>query len=303
MSNYIVFGENTNQNNDYVIFGDSTNDLTQEIIEKHGLFNIPLRFRMKEKDYVNYPDNRELDPKEFYDMVRAGELATTSLINSFDFTQNFEPVLQSGKDILYLCFSSGLSGSYQQSLLASEDLIEKYPDRKIICLNTLCASMGEGLITYLAALKKEEGKTITEVAEYVDSIIHSLCHYVVVDDLQHLKRGGRVSTATAVVGTLLGIKPILHVNDEGKLVNIDKVRGRAAGVQYIFNKMEELSVNPSEQTIFISHGDCEDDAKALAEKIKAKWNVKDIKINFIGPVVGTHSGPGTLALFFLGKHR
>jgi len=257
---------------------------------------------MDGKDYKNYSDNRELSPKDFYAALREGKTASTSLVNSYAFYEFFKPFLKDGKDVLYIGFSSGLSASFEQSKMAAKQLSEEFPDRKIICIDSLCASMGEALLAYYAAVEKQNGKSIEEVAEFMRGLVPKLCHWFTVDDLQHLKRGGRVSAAAAAVGTLLSIKPILHVNNAGKLIPKEKIRGRKKSIEALFSKMKENIENPISQTVFISHGDCIEDAEYLKE-LTLTLGVKKVVIGYIGPVIGAHSGPGTVALFFVGKER
>lgn len=286
---------------DYVIFSDSCSDLTPEIIKEIDVRIIPMKFTVKGASYENYPDERELSSHEFYDMVRGGEMPTTSQINATEFIDIFEPLLQEGKDILYIAFSSGLSGTYNNSCIAAAELQEKYPQRRMITVDSLAASMGEGLLVYLAAKKREEGLEIEELAKWVEENRNHLCHWFTVDDLNHLKRGGRVSSAAALFGTMLGIKPVLHVDDEGHLIPVSKVRGRKASLDALVKEMEKTVTDA--QTVFISHGDSLDDVKYVAEQVKSKFQPKEIRLNNIGPVIGAHSGPGTIALFFLGAHK
>ena len=288
---------------DYVIITDSCCDLSEQLANDAGLYVIPMVMTISGKEYKNYLDEREISSKAFYDRLRAGETASTSALNMDTFLSVFGEFLEQGKDILYLAFSSGLSGTYHVSTLAAEELAQKYPESRIFCCDTLCASMGEGLLVYLAGKKKQSGASIEEVRDFVEQNKLNLCHWFTVDDLNHLKRGGRVSATTAFVGSLLNIKPVLHVDDEGHLINVGKARGRRAAVSSLFEHMKETAVNPSEQTVFISHGDCEEDALALKEMIGKEFSPKEIQINPIGPVIGAHSGPGTLALFFLGSKR
>ncbi len=288
---------------DYVIITDSCCDLSEQLANDAGLYVIPMVMTISGKEYKNYLDEREISSKAFYDRLRAGETASTSALNMDTFLSVFGEFLEQGKDILYLAFSSGLSGTYHVSTLAAEELAQKYPESRIFCCDTLCASMGEGLLVYLAGKKKQSGASIEEVRDFVEQNKLNLCHWFTVDDLNHLKRGGRVSATTAFVGSLLNIKPVLHVDDEGHLINVGKARGRRAAVSSLFEHMKETAVNPSEQTVFISHGDCEEDAVALKEMIEKEFSPKEIQINPIGPVIGAHSGPGTLALFFLGTKR
>ncbi|MCI9272423.1 MAG: DegV family protein [Clostridiales bacterium] len=288
---------------EYVIITDSTTDLSPEMVRQLELEIIPLQFVMEGHTYLNYPDGRELSEKNFYEMLRNQKVATTVQVNASRFLERFEPILQQGKDILYIAFSSGLSGTYGSAIMAREELKEKYPDRQVLVSDSLSASMGEGLLVYHAVMEKRKGKSIQEVFEWVEQNKRNLCHWFTVDDLNHLKRGGRVSSATALLGTMLGIKPVLHVDDEGHLINVSKVRGRRQSLQAMVDKMKQTCVNAEEQVVFISHGDCIEDAQALAEMVRSAMKVKEIVIHYIGPVIGAHSGPGTVALFFLGDHR
>lgn len=287
----------------YVIISDSSTDLTTELVKETGVEIIPLTFLIDGKSYFNYTDEREISTKDFYNLLRDGKVVTTGQVNVNTFLDVFEKHLQEDKDILYIAFSSGLSGTCNSAKIAAKELSHKYHKRKIIVIDSLCASMGEGLLVYLASLKKKEGQSIEEVAKWVQSNKFNLCHWFTVDDLFFLKRGGRVSAAAAVMGTALGIKPVLHVDDEGHLIPVSKVRGRKKSLDALVEQMEKSAIDPQNQTIFISHGDCEQDAEYLAKEIKNKFKVKDIKINNVGPVIGAHSGPGTMALFFLGTQR
>lgn len=287
----------------YRIITDSTGDLTPELIRDLQLTVIPMEFTIDGKSYRNYPDGHEMSAKAFYHLLRAGKTSTTAQINAHEFMEWADPILQAGEDILYLAFSSGLSGTCQSAYLAKEELSARYPDRKIYVVDSLAASMGEGLLAYYASRMQMEGKTIDEVYQWLqDNKLH-LCHWFTVDDLNHLKRGGRVSSAAALFGTMLGIKPVLHVDDAGHLIPVAKIRGRRQSLDSLVAHMEQTVINPEEQVIFISHGDCEKDAQYVADQIRARWNVKEIVLNEIGPVIGTHSGPGTVALFFLGSKR
>ncbi|MCR4924971.1 MAG: DegV family protein [Clostridiales bacterium] len=289
--------------NDFVIMTDSSGDLPQNLIDELSLEVLPLSVSVDGKQYYNYPDGREISFEDFYKQVRDGADAKTSAVNVDQFIEVMEKILKEGKDVLYLGFSSGLSGTYSASTVAAEDLREKYPDRKIYTVDTLAASMGQGLLVYLAAKEKEKGKSIDEVRDFAENNKLNLVHWFTVNDLFHLKRGGRVSATTAVVGTMLNIKPVLHVDNEGKLINVAKAKGRKASIRALLEKMKETATNPQEQTIFISHGDCYEEAKELADMIKEEIGVKEVVINFIGPVIGAHAGPGTIALFFVGKER
>ena len=288
---------------EYVLITDSSADLSQEMVQELGVTVLPLSFTIQGKTYRNYPDNREMDLPLFYDMLRAGELATTSAVNVAEYTQAMEPILQEGKDVLILAFSSGLSSTYQASVLAAGELREKYPDRKIYTVDTLCASLGQGLLVYLAAQEQRKGKSIEEVRDWAEETKLHLCHQFTVDDLHFLKRGGRISATTAVVGSMLQIKPVLHVDNEGHLINIGKARGRQASLKALVDKMEKTVTEEGRKTVFISHGDCRKDAVTVADMVRERFGTQDIRINFVGPVIGAHSGPGTLALFYLGTER
>ena len=288
---------------EFVLMTDSSADLSQEMVQELGVTVLPLSFTIQGKVYRNYPDNREMDLPLFYDMLRAGELATTSAVNVAEYTQAVEPILQEGKDVLILAFSSGLSSTYQASVLAAEELREKYPDRKIYTVDTLCASMGQGLLVYLAVQEQRKGRSIEEVRDWAESTKLHLCHQFTVDDLHFLKRGGRISATTAVVGSMLQIKPVLHVDNEGHLINIGKARGRQASLKALVDKMEKTVTEEGRKTVFISHGDCRKDAVTVADMVRERFGTQDIRINYVGPVIGAHSGPGTLALFYLGTER
>ena len=288
---------------DYIIVTDSSCDLTPELAAETQIEVIPLQLTMEGKEYRNLLDGSDLDSKAFYAKLRGGVTASTSAINPDVFSEAFKKILNEGKDILYLGFSSGLSSTFHASTIAAEELMQEYPDSKIYCVDTLAASLGQGLLVYLAAEKKKEGAAIEEVRDFVEQNKLHLCHWFTVDDLNHLKRGGRVSATTALVGTMLNIKPILHVDDEGHLINVGKVRGRKASIESMLTHMKESAINPSEQTVYISHGDCEEDALTLKAMVEKEFSPKRIEINTIGPVIGAHSGPGTLAIFFLGDKR
>ena len=288
---------------EFVLMTDSSADLSQEMVQELGVTVLPLSFTIQGKVYRNYPDNREMDLPLFYDMLRAGELATTSAVNVAEYTQAVEPILQEKKDVLILAFSSGLSSTYQASVLAAEELREKYPDRKIYTVDTLCASLGQGLLVYLAVQEQRKGRSIEEVRDWAESTKLNLCHQFTVDDLHFLKRGGRISATTAVVGSMLQIKPVLHVDNEGHLINIGKARGRQASLKALVDKMEKTVTEEGMKTVFISHGDCRKDAVTVADMVRERFGTQDIRINFVGPVIGAHSGPGTLALFYLGTER
>ena len=288
---------------EYVILTDSSADLTAELAAELGVEVIPLSFTMEDKTYFNYPDNRDIDPADFYARLRGGAMATTAAVNVADYTEAMEPILKEGKDVLVLAFSSGLSATCHSAQIAAGELMEQYPDRKVYVVDTLCASLGQGLLVWYAANLKKQGKTMEEVRDWTEEHKLNLCHWFTVDDLHFLKRGGRISAATAVLGSMLHIKPVLHVDDEGHLINMGKARGRGASLTALVDHMEETAIDPASQVVFISHGDCLADAEKVAGDVKKRLGVKEVVINHVGPVIGAHSGPGTLALFFLGSRR
>ena len=288
---------------DFKILTDSCGDLSPALITQLELDVFPMFFHLGGKDYQNYPDDRELSNRVFYDNLRDGQVATTVAVNPAQWSDLARPHLEAGKDILILAFSSGLSTTYQSACLAAEELREEFPDRKIEVVDSLCASMGEGLFCYHVARKRQSGATLEETKEYALSIRLQLCHWFTVDDLHFLKRGGRVSSTAALVGTMLQIKPVLHVDDEGHLIPVTKVRGRKAALNQLVKEMEATATDPENQTVFISHGDCIEDAQYVKKLIQEKMGTRNIILNPIGPVIGAHSGPGTVALFFLGSKR
>ena len=284
----------------YQIITDSCCDFPTPMYETLGLSYVPLsvEFRGEIND-----DKNDDSLKELYEGLRAGEPARTSAVNPSRWEEAMEPVLAAGQDVLVLAFSSGLSTTYQSAVIAAEELGEKYPDRVIRVVDTLCASMGQGLLVWYACKKRDAGMSLEELYGWVmDNRLH-LCHWFTVDDLMYLKRGGRISAATALVGTMLQIKPLLHVDDEGRLISMAKARGRKAAIDAMVRKAQELGAGYDNSTMFISHGDCREDAEYLARQLKETCGVKEVVISYVGAVIGSHSGPGTLALFFLGTHR
>ena len=289
--------------NDYIIITDANTDLTPQMVEELEIAVMPMQFSILGKDYLLYPDNREMDIKEFYDLLRKGNMAATAQLNPNDIIQAFTPYLEEGKDLIYIAFSSGLSGTYASARMAKDELCRLFPKRKIIIVDSLAASMGEGLLVWHAVRQKRAGLDIEQLEQWVLDNRNHLCHWFTVDDLHHLKRGGRVSSATAVIGSALGIKPVLHVDDQGHLIPVKKVRGRRQSLDALVDMMQQTAVDPKRQTVFISHGDALDDARYVEKRVRDAFKCKDIHINYIGPVIGTHSGPGTVALFFLGTHK
>lgn len=281
----------------YHIFAESSSDLSKKQLGEYNIHCIEMEFMHEEKAYTS----NDVSIKEFYDMMRDGAHMTTSAANVSAYTAAFTPILEAGEDVLLLSFSSGLSCSYNNAQLAAEELSEKYPDRKIIVIDTLCASLGHGLIAYLTSKKRDEGASISEAAAYATELIPHLCHSFTVETLKYLHRGGRVSAATAVAGSVLGIKPVMFMNDEGKLIACGKVRGRKASLEALADKLKTHAIDPKNQTVFISQADCMDDARVLENMVKPY--VKEVIIGDIGPLIGSHAGPGTVALFFVGDER
>lgn len=289
--------------NDYTIITDSSCDLPDSLVKELELEVLPLAFIMDGKTYRNYPDNREMSPKDFYNKEREGVMATTNAVNVGEASDAIESVLKQGRDVLVLAFSSGLSTTCNSFQIAAGDLAEQYPDRKVYVVDTLCASLGQGMFVYQAAKLRQAGKSMEEVRDWAEQNKLRQCHWFTVNDLFFLKKGGRVSAATAVVGTMLQIKPVLHVDNEGHLINVAKARGRKASLTALVDKVGELAEDPASQTMFISNSDCAEEAQYVADQIKAKYGTEEIIINSIGPVIGAHTGPGCVALFFMGKHR
>lgn len=284
----------------YQIITDSGCDLPLEMRQQLdvNMVSLTLQFRGKELQ-----DSVGEDITSLYEGLRAGEVASTSAVNPDTWSGIMEAALQAGKDVLVLAFSSGLSTTYQSAVIASQDLKEKYPQRSIRVVDTRSASLGQGLLVWYACQKRDEGMTLDQLADWVEETKYRLCHWFTVDDLMYLKRGGRVSAATAIVGTMLGIKPVLHMDDEGHLINVGKVRGRKASIEALAEKLGQLGLPGQNKKVFICHGDCLEDAKQLEAIVKEQYGVEEAFIGYTGAVIGSHSGPGTLALFFLGEKR
>lgn len=287
----------------YKIVTDSCANLTDEQIKEYGVEIISLKYRIGDKEYDSYIKGRPTDHAETYKLLREKAMITTTLASREDCDKVIPAILEGGEDVLIIAFSSGLSGTCQNIRLAAEDYKELYPDRKIIVVDSLCASLGEGMLVHYCAKLQKEGKTIEEVALWAEENKGSICHIFTIEDLFFLKRGGRLSGAGAVVGTLIGIKPMLHTADDGKLYVTGKVRGRKASMDALVNSLEEQGKDIDGQDIFIVHGDCEDDALYVGNEIKKKYGIKNIVYNMIDPVIAAHAGPGTLAVFFLGNKR
>lgn len=288
---------------DYVIMTDSCCDMTSALAEELELSVLPLSLHMGDAVYRNWLDGREIGFQEFYAKIRSGQLATTSAVSVGEFAAEMRKILSAGKNILCINFSSALSATYQSAAIAAADLAEEFPDRKILVVDSLCASLGQGLLVYLCAQERRKGRSLEEVHTFAEETKGKVCHWFTVDDLNHLKRGDRISAATALFGTMLSIKPVMHVDDGGHLVPVSKARGRKSSLLALVDQMEATAIDPASQTVFISHGDCEGDALFVAGEITRRFGTRDIRLNYVGPVIGNHSGPGTLALFFLGTKR
>ena len=284
----------------YKIITDSGCDFTKEKYAELGLAVAPLMVNFRGE---SYPDRNDESLKDLYAGLRAGEVSTTAAVNPEQWAEAMEPVLKADEDVLVLAFSSGLSTSYQSAEIAAGDLREQYPDRTILVVDSLCASLGQGLLAYYACKKRDEGLDLQELYQWLLNNRLHLCHWFTVDDLMYLKRGGRINAATAIMGTMLSIKPVLHVDDEGHLVNVGKARGRRASIQAMAKKVGGLAEGYDNSVMFISHGDCPEDAEYLRSLLESQYGVKEVYINYVGAVIGSHSGPGTLALFFMGQHR
>lgn len=288
----------------YTIVTDSSCNLPEELIDELELEVLPLVFMIDDTQYQSYLKGEVTDLKQFYTMMREGKVITTSLPNLSDAEDLFESIFKNGNDILYLGFSSGLSGTYEGMRTIGNTLAERYPERTFISVDTLAASVGQGLVVYYAAKKKQAGASLDEVAQWVTDNRLNLAHWFTVDDLMFLYRGGRVSRTAAFAGSLLNIKPVLHVDDEGLLIPMEKTRGRKKSIQALVSHMEETGNAPlKDQLIGISHGDCIEDVEYLQKLITEKFGVTNYLVNYVDPVIGAHSGPGTLALFFLASGR
>lgn len=284
----------------FKIVTDTTADLPESYLKEHDIECLFLPYMMEGTTYLKEND---MDVKEFYEKVRNGSMPTTSQVNPDQAEKCFRRIVQTHKEILYIAFSSGLSGTYNSGMIAANAVMEDYPDVKIVVIDSLAASLGEGLLVYKAVQLRDCGMTLDEVTKYVEKNKLNICHIFTVDDLFHLQRGGRVSKTTAIVGTLANIKPILHVDEQGHLTMIGKIRGRRKALTELVNLMEKSIGSIENDIVFISHGDCVEDAEYVAKCVKERFNIEAVLINYVGQTVGAHSGPGTLALFFMGKNR
>ena len=283
---------------DFKIITDSGCDFTLAELEQMNVGRAPLSVLFKGELCEDFATDEER--KVLYDGVRAGEMPTTSAVNPEGWADVMKTALEAGMDVLCLCFSSGLSTTYQSAVIAADELQEAYPGRTIRVVDTLCAALGQGLLVWHACKHRDAGESLAEVTAWVEENKLNVCHWVTVEDLNHLKRGGRVSAATALVGTMLNIKPIINVSDEGKLVSVAKARGRKAAIEYVAKKASEAT---DKDMVFIGHGDCREDAESCAKILKEKYGVKNVHIGYVGAVIGAHTGPGVLVTFFLGEKR
>nr|WP_325219252.1 DegV family protein [uncultured Oscillibacter sp.] len=288
---------------EYVLMTDSCCDLSAETAAELELEVLPLRLELEGASYRNLLDGSEIGFREFYDRVRGGAMPVTSAVNVGEFEAAMRPILEAGKDILCLCFSSALSTTYQSAVIAARELEEAFPERTVRVVDSLCASMGQGLFVWLCAQEKKKGKTLEEVWDYAEGAKANICHWFTVDDLNHLKRGGRVSAAAALFGTMLSVKPVLHVDGQGRLIPMEKCRGRKASLLALVDHMEKTAVDPENYPVFISHGDCLEEAEFVAKEVRRRLGVKEVYINYVGPVIGSHTGAGVMTLFFVGRSR
>ncbi len=289
----------------YKLITDSCVDIPDKLAKELELKVLPLKFTVKGQEYANYLDNREITPAEFYKLMREQNTAITAQLNPNDFVEALTPLLKEGYDILYLAFSSALSGTYSSSVIAKKQLSEEFPERRIEVIDTLAASMGQGLLVTLAARKHLEGMSLDDLIKYVENTKNNVCHLFTVSDLGHLRRGGRLSASSLVLGNLLNIKPLLHVNLNGELKVYGKARGRFKSLNNLISRMEETFDKTNNKVVYISHGDCLDDAIYVKNNLIEKLGLKEEQflINYVGPVIGAHSGVNTLAIFYLGNER
>lgn len=286
----------------YIISTDNTTDLPDNYIKEHGLGMLSLTYMIEGQTYNR---KHELPYKEFYEKMRAGSMPTTSQLNPEEAKEEFREFLKEGKDIIHISFSSGLSGSYNSARIAAEELNEEIPDRRITVIDSLCASLGEGLIVHKALQLREQGMEYNELVKWLEEHKQNIVHNFTVDDLFHLYRGGRVSKAAAILGTMIHLKPVLHVDKEGHLIPVSKVRGRKKSLIALVDNMENQigSYRDKNDMVFISHGDCLEDAEFVRAQIEERFGIKSFLINPVGPTIGAHSGPGTVALFYMGDIR
>ncbi len=287
----------------YKIITDSTCDLPPYLIKDMDLHVIPLEYSLNGNCFFQDVEDQGEKSKIFYDSLRHGETSKTSMINTSQFIKVFSMYLEKQMNVLHISFSSGLSGTFHAAVLAKEVLEEKFPNQKIIIIDSKAASVGLGLLLYHVGLKKKENYSLEQMATWIEANKHSICHWFTVEDLQHLKKGGRISPLSAHVGTALNVKPILKMDLEGKLIPNSKVMGRKKSLNELYLKMKAHGYSPEEQTVIIGHGDALQDALWLEKKLRNELNVKHVILSFIGPVIGSHTGPGIIGLVFLGQRE
>lgn len=286
---------------EYVLITDSTADLPADVFEEADVVVMPMTFTIEEQSYKNYPDHRELSPKDFYQMMRDGAAPTTVQLTPNNISTFFEPYLQKGLDIIYIAFSSALSGTYSSGVLAAEELTKKYPERRIEVIDSRCASLGEGLFVYLLGRRRKKGASFDELKKWAVENRLNICHWFTVDQLKYLKRGGRISATSAMLGTALQIKPLIYVDDEGRLIANEKIKGRKNSIEALLKKMESTGINLQEQTVIVGHADAPEEAQYLKKEIASRFHPKKIIVGYIGPVIGSHVGPGMVAVLYVGK--
>ena len=287
----------------YKIITDSTCDLPSTVIKELDVHVIPMEYILDGVSHFQDLEDEGEKTASFYGSQREGKVSSTSMINTARFMGVFEPYLKAGQDILHVSFSSALSGSYNASRMAAEELKELYPERQILVLDSIAASIGQGLLVYHAVLKKRQGLSLEELYEWLEENKKKICHWFTVEDLMHLKRGGRISALSANIGTALNIKPILSVNMEGKLVNLGKVMGRKKSLSELIVKMKSCAGTADNQVVIIGHGDSLKDAEFLSTKLKNELHVKEVIMTQIGPIIGSHTGPGMIGLTFVGERE
>lgn len=288
--------------NNFTLITDVTCDLDAATYDSYGIVCIPMGFRLGEQEYTHYADEREISTAEFYERLKAGEMPGTTQINPLVYHEVFESSLKEGKDVLYLCFSSGLSGTYNTACMVASELREEYPERRIEVYDTRCASVGEGFVICKAGAAYRDGATIDEILELTEKTVLHTCHWFMVDNLMHLRRGGRLSSIEAILGTALKIQPILSVDQEGKLLVVSKERGAKNALAYLIKRLKQDAYDPQEQTVMLAHAGCPEKAELLKQMLLGEGLVKDVKIYQVGPIIGSHVGNGMCAMVFEGEN-
>ncbi len=286
---------------EFIITTDINGDVPKEMLEKYGIRTMELHYTLDGEEYSG--TDPSITPAEFYDKMRNGSMPQTMQVNPAQARETFEQAIKEGYDILHIGFATALSGSTGSAMIAAQELQEEYPDAKIIVIDSASASLGQALLIHKAAMMKEEGKSIDEVAAWVEENKTHVCHFFTVDDLNHLARGGRLKKSQAVLGTMMNVKPILYLDDSGSLLPLSKTRGRKQSLNALVQNMKEHVGDYQNDIIYISHGDCLDDVEFVKAAVEKEFGPKEFVVNYIGPTIGAHSGPATLALFFLGEKR